>query len=49
MARKYDLTLICSAHHDSMKVFNDPYGALNEHREAQQAKIYLTQPARVHA
>lgn len=49
MARKYDLTLICSAHHDSMKVFNDPYGALNEHREARQAKIYLTQPARVHA
>ena len=39
MARKYDLTLICSAHHDSMKVFNDPYGALNEHREAQQAKV----------
>ena len=26
MAREYDLTLICSAHSDSLKVFSDPLG-----------------------
>ncbi len=37
MAREYDLTLICSAHSDSVKVFSDPLGI---------AQTYATAPAR---
>ena len=28
LAREYDLTLICSAHADGIKVFNDPLGVV---------------------
>lgn len=31
MAREYNLTLICSAHSDSLKVFSDPLGIVSKH------------------
>lgn len=44
LARKYDLTLICSAHPDSIKVFNDPLGcaARFEHAPKDRSKFDAT-------
>lgn len=37
LARRYNLTLICSAHKDSMVVYNDPLGVVNAPRASDSA------------
>lgn len=49
MARAFDLTLICSAHSDSIKVYNDPRAVVDDGVLAQQASVAKARNAQVDA